>query len=143
MLKYLTFLLAVLTSFLLSFLRNKICQKFRALDISKPEKIFLQKMTNYHVKEKLLTYFKNLFQKYQLQQQLVFLTYACRSSTLLEKQSKFPRENMKCREKPDTIPRCITLPPLHFMLYRGKSIFFGTVYKSGIGPTVTFFLCPN
>ena len=50
--------------------------------------------------------------------------------TLLEKQSKFPRYNMKCRGKPNTtwtIPHSITFPPLHFMLYRGKSITFGTV----------------
>ena len=52
--------------------------------------------------------------------------------TLLEKQSKFLRKNMKCRGKPDTtwtIPRSITLSPLHFMLFRGKSITFGTVYS--------------
>ena len=51
---------------------------------------------------------------------------------LLEKQSKFPRYNMKCRGKPDTtwnIPRSFTFSPLHFMLYRGKSITFGTVWK--------------
>ena len=53
--------------------------------------------------------------------------------TLLEKQSKFPRYNIKCRVKPDTsttwnIPRSITFFPLHFMLYRGKSLSFGTVY---------------
>ena len=51
--------------------------------------------------------------------------------TLLEKQSKLPRYNMKCRGKSDTtwtIPRSITFSPLHFMLYRGKSIIFGTVY---------------
>ena len=50
--------------------------------------------------------------------------------TLLEKQSKFPRYNMKCRGNPDTtwnIPRSIRFSPLHFMLYRGKSITFGTV----------------
>ena len=50
--------------------------------------------------------------------------------TLLEKQSKFPRYNMKCRGKHDStlnIPRSITFSPLHFMLYRGKSISFGTV----------------
>ena len=38
---------------------------------------------------------------------------------------------MKYRGKPDTtwnIPRNITLPLLHFMLYCGKSIIFGTVY---------------
>ena len=37
---------------------------------------------------------------------------------------------MKCSGKPDTtwtIPRSITFSPLHFMLYRGKSITFGTV----------------
>ena len=48
---------------------------------------------------------------------------------LLEKQSKFPRYNMKCREKHDTtwkFPRSITFSLLHFMLYRGKSITFGT-----------------
>ena len=47
------------------------------------------------------------------------------SSTLLEKQLKFPRYNMKCRGKPDTtwtIPRSITFSLLHFMLYRKKSI---------------------
>ena len=39
--------------------------------------------------------------------------------TLLEKQSKFPRYNMKCRGKHDTIwniPRSITFSMLHFML---------------------------
>ena len=51
---------------------------------------------------------------------------------LLEKQSKFPWYNMKWRGKRDTrttrnIPRCITFSPLHFMLFRGKSISFGTV----------------
>ena len=52
--------------------------------------------------------------------------------TLLEKQSKFPRYNMKCRRKPDTtwnIPRSITFSPQHFMLYRGKSITVGTVHE--------------
>ena len=53
-------------------------------------------------------------------------------TTLSEKQSEFPRYNMKSRGKRDTmytlnIPRSITLSPLHFMLYRGKSITFGTV----------------
>ena len=50
--------------------------------------------------------------------------------TLWEKQSKFPRYNMKCKGKHDTtwnIPRSITFSPLHFMLYRGKLISFGTV----------------
>ena len=54
------------------------------------------------------------------------------SATMLEKQSKFPRQNMKCRGKRDTtgtIPRSITFSPLHFMLYRGKSITFGTVQQ--------------
>ena len=40
---------------------------------------------------------------------------------------------MKCSGKHDTtwtIPRSITFPPPHFMLYRGKSISFGTVYHS-------------
>ena len=35
---------------------------------------------------------------------------------------------MKCRGKPDTtwnFPRSITFPPLHFILYRRKSITFG------------------
>ena len=48
-----------------------------------------------------------------------------------EKQSKFPRYNIKCRGKPDTtwnIPRGITFSLLHFILYRGKSISFGTVW---------------
>ena len=38
---------------------------------------------------------------------------------------------MKCRGKRDTpwnIPRSIWFTPLHFMLYRGKSITLGTVY---------------
>ena len=51
--------------------------------------------------------------------------------TLLEKQSKVPRYNMKCRGKPDTtwnIPRSITFSPLHFMLYRRKFITFWTVH---------------
>ena len=50
--------------------------------------------------------------------------------TLSEKYSKFSRYNMKCNGKHDTtwnIPRCITFSPLHFMLYRGKFISFGTV----------------
>ena len=47
-------------------------------------------------------------------------------AALLEKQSKFPRFNMKCRGKHD--PQSITFSPLHFMLYRGKSISFGTVW---------------
>ena len=45
-------------------------------------------------------------------------------SALLEKQSKFPRYNMKCRGKRDTtwnIPRSITFSPVHFMLYHRKS----------------------
>ena len=53
--------------------------------------------------------------------------------TLLEKQPKFPWYNMKCRGKHDTtwnIPRNITFSPVHFMLYRGKWITFGTVYFS-------------
>ena len=53
-------------------------------------------------------------------------------SALLEKQSKFPRYNMKCRGKRDTtwnIPRNITFSPLHFMLYRGQLITFGSVDK--------------
>ena len=48
-------------------------------------------------------------------------------ATLLEKQSKFPRYKMKCTGKRDTtwtIPRSITISPLHFMLNRGKSITF-------------------
>ena len=43
----------------------------------------------------------------------------------------FPRYNIKCSGKHDTtwnIPRCITFFPLHFMLYREKSISFGTVW---------------
>ena len=54
--------------------------------------------------------------------------YSC---TLLEKQSKQPRFNMKCRGKPDTtwnIPRSITFSPLQFMSYREKSISVGTVH---------------
>ena len=57
--------------------------------------------------------------------------------TLLEKQSKFPRWNMKCRGKLDTIwtiPRSITLSPLHFMLYRRKWISFGTVKNTVSSP---------
>ena len=56
--------------------------------------------------------------------------------TLSEKESKFPQYNMKCSGEHDTtwnIPCTFTFPPLHFMLYRGKYIFFGTVcltYKS-------------
>ena len=45
---------------------------------------------------------------------------------------KFPRYSMKCRGKPDTtwnIPHSITFSPLHFMLYRRKSISFWTVYS--------------
>ena len=47
--------------------------------------------------------------------------------TLLEKQSKFPRYNMKRRGKRDAtwnIPQSIRFSPLHFMLYRGKSFTF-------------------
>ena len=46
--------------------------------------------------------------------------------------SQFPRYKMKCRRKRDTIwniPRNITFSPLHFMLYRGQLITFGTVDK--------------
>ena len=53
------------------------------------------------------------------------------STTLLEKESKFPRYNMKCWGNPNTawtIPRSVTFSPLHFMLYRRKLITFGTVY---------------
>ena len=60
------------------------------------------------------------------------LYIVCIVHTLLEKQSKFPRYNMKCRRKPDTtwnIPRSITFTTQHFMLYRGKSITFGTVQE--------------
>ena len=50
---------------------------------------------------------------------------------LLENQSEYPRYNIKCLGKRDTkwtFPRCITFSPLHFMLYRGKSITCGTVW---------------
>ena len=60
-----------------------------------------------------------------------FLFLKCHA--LSEKQSKFPQYNMKCRGKPDTtwnIPRSITFSPVHFMLYRGKSITVGTVHGS-------------
>ena len=44
----------------------------------------------------------------------------------------FPRYNMKCILKHDTIHEIFRIvsrfPPLHFMLYRGKSISFGTVH---------------
>ena len=43
----------------------------------------------------------------------------------------FPRYNMKCRGKRDTRwnnPHSIKFSPLHFMLYRGKSITFVTVH---------------
>ena len=49
----------------------------------------------------------------------VLVTKSC--STLLGQHFKFPRYNMKCRGKHDTT--------VHFILYRGKSISFGTVYK--------------
>ena len=45
--------------------------------------------------------------------------------TLLEKQSKFPRYNMKCRGKPfttRTIPRSITFSPLHFILHISRKV---------------------
>ena len=57
-------------------------------------------------------------------------------ATLLEKRSKFPQCNMKCRGKRDTtwtIPHSIRFSPLHFMLYRGKSITFGTVWHPDAG----------
>ena len=55
---------------------------------------------------------------------------------------------MKCSGKHDTtwtIPRSITFSPLHFMLYRGKSISFGTVQgglrrRGGIFLNI-FFIC--
>ena len=56
--------------------------------------------------------------------------------TLSEKESNFLQYNIKCSGEHDTtwnIPCTFTFPPLHFMLYRGKYIFFGTVcltYKS-------------
>ena len=45
---------------------------------------------------------------------------------------KFLRYNMKCNRKHDTtwtIPRSVRFSPLHSMLYREKSISFGTVYN--------------
>ena len=63
-------------------------------------------------------------------------------ATLSEKQSKFPRYNLKCRGKHDTtrnILRSITPSPLHFMLYRLKSITFGTV-QNAAGPIMTLQL---
>ena len=57
--------------------------------------------------------------------------------TLLEeRQSQIPQYNMKCRGTPDTtwnIPRSITFSLLHFMLYCGKLIIFGTVYDAQRG----------
>ena len=58
------------------------------------------------------------------------LQYSYNHTTLLQKLSQFPRYNMKYRGKRDTtlnIPRSITFFLLHFLLYRGKSISFGTV----------------
>ena len=55
-------------------------------------------------------------------------------AALLEKQSKFRditwnvEENMRLWN----IPRSITFPRLHFMLYCGKSISFGTVWALAI-----------
>ena len=51
--------------------------------------------------------------------------------TLSEKQSTFPRYNMKCCGKHDTtwnFSRSIRFSPLHFMLYRAKLFSCGTVY---------------
>ena len=85
------------------------------------EKEFIQKRMQ---RSSLLSAGKNCFNSLPLQLFCI---------TLLEKQSKFPRYNMKCRGKPVptwNIPRSITFSPLHFMLYRGKSIIFGTVYHA-------------
>ena len=54
-----------------------------------------------------------------------------RRHTLLEKQSKFPPYNMKCRGKRDTtrnISCSISFSSIHFMLYRGNFVcFFNSV----------------
>ena len=53
--------------------------------------------------------------------------------TLLEKQSKFPRYNMKCRGRHDTtwnIPHSITFSLLLFMLYHEKKTKFPHIVRS-------------
>ena len=50
---------------------------------------------------------------------------------------------MKCRGKHDTtwnIPLSITFSPLHFMLYRGKAIIFGTVWSRLYHPAISVSL---
>ena len=64
--------------------------------------------------------------------------------TLLDKQFKFPQYKMKCRGNPNTIwniPRNITFPLLHFMLYHGNSITFGTVVCSLTMSDLTLGCC--
>ena len=54
---------------------------------------------------------------------------------------KFPRYNMKCSGKHDTtwnFPRSVTFSPLHFMLYRGKSIYFEPMRKM---PDLNLVVC--
>ena len=48
----------------------------------------------------------------------------------VQKVKQIPRYNTKCRGNQDNtrnIPRSISLSPLHFVLYLGKSMSFGTV----------------
>ena len=62
----------------------------------------------------------------------IIMVYTMYSLSCSKKYSKFPRYNMKCRRIRDNtwnIPRSISFTPLHLMLYRGKSITFGTVYE--------------
>ena len=50
---------------------------------------------------------------------------------------------MKCRGNHDTtwtFPRSITFSPLHFMLYHGKSITFGTMLLLGLKPRIASLL---
>ena len=57
---------------------------------------------------------------------LAALQFHQKLSALLEKQSKFPCYNMKCRGKPDTTVN-IPISPLLFTLYCWKLITFGAV----------------
>ena len=69
--------------------------------------------------------------------------------TLLEKQSKFPRYNMKCRGRHDTtwnIPHSITFSLLLFMLYHEKApnfLILSRVFISLISVSLNFLILPR
>ena len=108
-------------------------------------KLFITRLAH----NKILSVIKKVFHHLAENRKRIHCMYSSlnRINTLLEKQSKFPRYNMKSSGKQDTtsnIPRSITFSPLHFMLHRGKSITLGTVhdkyYSSGIQYFAFFLL---